>query len=75
MRPSLGNGPTETGREALVRALERHRSPVVREAAAWALAHGHGGDQGVRAALERALARESDPTLRAGLEADLAGTD
>ncbi len=49
----LGNHPREGGREALLAALEGDPSPVVREAAAWALHRAHGEERGVRAALER----------------------
>jgi len=64
---ALGNAPSDTGRAALERALDRHPSAIVRETAGWALAQGHGKDAGVRAALERALDREPDPDARAAL--------
>ena len=62
----LGNLPSETGRDALASALS-DASPLVREAAAWALARAHGADNGVGAALARALSAETDPTARAGM--------
>jgi len=61
---ALGNLPSEEGRRSLLRALTFDPSEVVREAAAWALAHGHGRDAGTRAALERAAARETGDGLR-----------
>ncbi len=69
----LGNRPGEEGREALLRALEEDPSPVVRAAAGWALARGHGEDAGVRAALDRAHARERDPGAREDLRLSLEG--
>ena len=39
---ALGNAPSEAGRSALLAALERHPSPIVREVVGWALAQGHG---------------------------------
>jgi len=62
----LGNRPSEAGRIALRKALE-DPEPLVRAASAWALARAHGGEAGVRDALEAAEARESDPTARADL--------
>jgi len=63
---ALGNRPTETGRVALLQALEGDPAALVREAAGWALAAGHLKDHGVRDALERAHRNERDPvTLEA----------
>jgi epoxyqueuosine reductase len=56
---ALGNLPSEAGRAELLAALES-AEPLLREAAAWALAQGYGRDLGVAAALERAQARESE---------------
>lgn len=67
----LGNLPSEEGRTALLGALERDPSPVVRSSAGWALAHGHGQDAGVREALARAAAREEDPAAREDLRRSL----
>jgi HEAT repeat protein len=63
----LGNVPSERGRAALLKALSFDPSSVVREAAAWSLAQAHGADQGVRPALERAAAVETDPQMRAAI--------
>jgi epoxyqueuosine reductase len=65
---ALGNGPQEGGAEALGAAL-LDPSPVVREAAGWALGRGYGRDRGVAQRLAAAARRESDPAARAGLEA------
>lgn len=65
----LGNRPTDEGRRALLVTLSESLSSALREAAAGALAVGHGGDVEARAALERAAARELDPELRAAIEA------
>lgn len=67
----LGNRPDDAGREALLRALDQDPAPLVREAAAWGLARGHGRDAGVRAALERALGREERADLRAAMGRNL----
>jgi epoxyqueuosine reductase len=61
---ALGNLPSEAGREALLAALEAPEA-LLREVAAWALAQGHSRDQGIPAALERALAREVDGPTQA----------
>jgi epoxyqueuosine reductase len=63
----LGNLPSEAGRAALLTALG-DAAPLVREAAAWALRRGHRADEGVPAALERALRAEADPLARVGME-------
>lgn len=69
----LSNRPSEVGRDALLEALARDASALVRSAAGRALGRAHGADAGVRLALELALAREHDDdaraTLRAALEA------
>lgn len=67
---ALGNRPSEEGLAALRLALEEDASPVVREAAAWAIATGHGDDRGTRELVERAARRapterERDRVLRA----------
>lgn len=64
---ALGNLPSERGQRALLHALTFDPSALVREAAAWGLAHGHPHDAGTLPALERALAREPDPAARAGM--------
>jgi epoxyqueuosine reductase len=69
---ALGNAPQEGGRRALLHALSFDPSALVREAAAWGLARGHGADTGVRAALDGALRREPDPAARAGMRTTLA---
>ena len=63
---ALGVAPSDEGRAALARALA-DGSPLVREAAYWALARAHAGERGVEAELERALAAETDPLARAGM--------
>lgn len=61
---ALASAPSDLGRRALLRALSFDPSAVVREAAGWALARTHAADFGVRPALERAAASESDPTAK-----------
>ena len=68
----LGKRPSQTSRDLLQGLLRDDPSPMVREAAAWALAKGHAGDRGVAQELERALEHESSPTWRALLAQDLA---
>jgi len=68
---ALGNAPSAEGASALREALESEPEPVPRAAAGWALAHAHGEDAGVRAALERALAREPDAQVQAELRTGL----
>ena len=63
----LAGDPSDEGRAALLDALE-DASALVREAAAWALAHAHAGDRGVRRALAESAAREEDPGARTELE-------
>ncbi len=50
---ALGNLPSDRGRRALLRALSFDPSALVREAAAWSLAHAHARDQGVPQAIDR----------------------
>ncbi len=69
----LGNRPGDQGRVALLEALSFDPSGLVRESAAWALAHGYRRDQGVQAALERALGREGEPAVAEGLRGALDG--
>jgi epoxyqueuosine reductase len=64
----LGNRPSELGRRALLVTLSDALSATLREAAAGALALGHGADADARAALEQAAARELDPVTRAAIE-------
>jgi len=64
----LGENPGEDGRPALLEALEVDPSPRVREAAFWGLARGSKADAGVRAALERGRARESEEAARADMD-------
>jgi epoxyqueuosine reductase len=66
----LGMAPREGSREALAQALKIHDSPMVREAAAWALAVGHSEDEGVRDDLENAARNEPVPEWKALLERD-----
>jgi epoxyqueuosine reductase len=63
---ALGNAGDRAAVPALVRALGSDRSALVRGHAAWAL-----GRLGARADLTAALARESDPGVRAEIEAAL----
>ncbi len=67
----LGNRPADRGREVLLEALSFDPAGLVREAAGWALARGHRRDQGVQAALERALSREPEPGVSVGLRSAL----
>lgn len=60
----LGNHPSEAGKRALLRALDEDASALVREAAAWGLARGHGDETPVRGRLEAARRREVDPETR-----------
>jgi epoxyqueuosine reductase len=69
----LGNRPGEEGREVLLEALSFDPAALVREAAAWALARGHGDDGGVRAALERAATAEPDADAAAAMRLGLDG--
>jgi epoxyqueuosine reductase len=62
---ALAGAPTDASRDGLLEALEHDPSGVVREAAAWSLAHAHARDRGVSGALERAAAREPDAELAA----------
>jgi epoxyqueuosine reductase len=73
----LGSAPREGSREALLRALESHSSPMVREAAAWALGKAHGAETRVTDALDRAYAQEEAAEWRdlIGLDRDLAGSE
>lgn len=68
----LGNRPSDEGRRALLRALSFDPAALVREAAAWSLERAHGRDQGVRNALDRALAAETDPAARDAMAASRA---
>lgn len=61
---ALGNAPTDEGLAALREAIEADDSPLVREAAAWALARGHADDRGTRAAVERAAGRADSDAER-----------
>lgn len=67
----LGMQPSEHSRDLLGSLLKEDAEPMVREAAAWALARGHRGQIGVADALEAALAREADPVWRGLLTRDL----
>jgi len=69
----LGHRPSEEGRRALLQALDFDPEPLVREAAAWSLSRGFGADHGTRAALEAALARETDSAAQADIRASLDG--
>lgn len=71
----LGNRPSEEGRAVLLEALDLDPTPLVREAAAWALARGHGGDAGVASRLEAAAAREPDPAAAQAMDRHRASTD
>lgn len=62
----LGNLPSERGADALRAALASDPSPVVREAAAWALRHGHDSPR-TRVVLDQALAREPERRAREGI--------
>ncbi len=73
----LGNRPSEEGGSALREALA-DPSPLVREAAGWGLARGHGADAGTADAIDAARARETDPAAERGLaaaRAHLAGVE
>ena len=63
--------PTDRGREALLRALERAAQPLVRAAAAWSLVRAHEGDDGVRAALDAAIRNETDAAAAADMRTSL----
>jgi epoxyqueuosine reductase len=64
---ALGSRPSDDGRRALLRALTFDPSPMVRESAAWSLAHAHPNDAGTRDALEAAAERELDPAARTSI--------
>lgn len=53
---ALAAVPSERGRLALTEATRGDSSPMVREAAAWALAEAHGDEPGTRAVLDATLA-------------------
>ena len=61
---ALADRPSEEGQRALLHALAADPSSMVRETAAWSLAHAHPDDAGTRRALESAAAREVDPAAR-----------
>ncbi len=63
----LGNLPTESGRAALERTLERDPSALVRSAAFDGLLRGHGEEAGVPERLDRAVAREPERAARADM--------
>jgi epoxyqueuosine reductase len=67
----LGGRPGDEGRATLLEALDFDPAPLVREAAAWALARGHGADAGVSGRLEAAAAREPDPTAAGAMSRHL----
>lgn len=69
----LGNRPAERGLQALLEALGSDPSALVREAAGWALAHGHRADAVARRALDRGLATDPAPEVREGLRRSLEG--
>jgi epoxyqueuosine reductase QueG len=69
----LGRHASEQGRSALLAALQNAESPIVREAAAWALQRAHRTDRGVAAALDAARRREVDTAARSGMERSAAG--
>ena len=64
----LGHNPSESGRIALLQSLHQDPSPIVRETSAWALARGHGKDQGISDQLDRAARRETDPDAAQAME-------
>jgi epoxyqueuosine reductase len=72
---ALGNHPTEEGGATLLEALSFDPDRMVREAAAWGLARGYGRDAGVRPAIERAAAAESDPDAADELRSVLRTTE
>jgi epoxyqueuosine reductase len=63
----LGNRPSDHGRLALLRALTFDPSEIVREAAAWSLARGHGDDLQTKAALDRAGEQDPSEAARAAI--------
>lgn len=71
---ALAHAPSERGRDALLTALERDPSYLVRAAAAWALTRAHPGDAGVGAALDRARSAEPDDSATADIETSLRRT-
>jgi hypothetical protein len=58
---------------ALLTALAGDPTELVREAAGWALAVGHGQDAGARAAVEQAALREPSEWVRSALRRHLGG--
>lgn len=65
---ALGSTGSDRGREALLLSLERAASPLVRAAAAWALARRYGEDPGVTGALDAARSREPDDHAAADMD-------
>jgi epoxyqueuosine reductase len=70
---ALGNHPTERSAAILLEALSFDPDSLVREAAAWGLGRGHGADEGVRPAIEKAAAAESDARSAAAMRRALQG--
>lgn len=70
---ALGNLPRPEGRTALLKALTFDPAPLVREAAAWALLHGHGGEAGISDRVAAAARSEEDPQARSGMRTSLEG--
>ena len=70
---ALGRRGDRDATPALLHALSFDPEPMVRDAAAWALARAHGAEPGVRGAIEQAWAREPDPGAREQLRRTLDG--
>ena len=68
---ALGSAAAERGRDALLAALGNDPSQNVRVASAWALTRAHLGDQGVRAAIDRARLGEEQEDARQDIETSL----
>ena len=68
---ALGSAAAERGRDALLVALGSDPSQDVRVASAWALTRAHLGDDGVRAALDRARRQEEQGDARQDIETSL----
>ncbi len=68
---ALAHAPSDRGLAALRSALEDDPSPMVREAAGWALASAHSEDRGVRESIGRARMRAPDGEERSGLSRTL----
>lgn len=67
----VGRHPRDEAGPLLAQRLATAEAPLVRDAAAWALASAHGADASTRIALERQWEREPEAWVRRGIELEL----